>query len=94
MSAPPQRRRRILVRKRCPLAERRRVDLVRKRRQLDRERAGLRRVQIWLSNRALEGLVTQLVRTEKLTDQSAADHRKLETALAALLEQQGLSWVR
>jgi hypothetical protein len=92
MSAPPERRRRKLVRKPRPLAERRRVDLARKRLQLSRERAGLCRVQIWLSNPALEGIVTMLIRINKLTDLTATDHRKLELALAALLEAQGLSW--
>jgi hypothetical protein len=34
-----------------------------------------------------------LVRTNKLSDQAAADRAKLDAAIAALLEQQGASWV-
>jgi hypothetical protein len=92
MSAPPERRRRKLVRKPRPLAERRRVDLARKHLQLSRERAGLCRVQIWLSNRALEGLVAMFIRGGKLTDATATDHRQLEAAIAQELEQQGARW--
>ena len=93
MSAPPQRRRSNPIRKqRRPLAERRRVDLARKHRQLDRERAGLRRYQLWLSDRAVEGLITQLIITGELTDEQAYDHHKLEAALTTAFERQGLVW--
>jgi hypothetical protein len=94
MSAPPQHRRRNLVRKRRPLAERRRVDLVRKHRQLDREKAGLLRCTLWVSNRALEGIIRQFVLTGQLTDMEAQDHSSIERALTALIETQGAHWVR
>ena len=92
MLAPPQRRRRNPIRKHRPLAERRRVDLARKHRQLDRERAGLRRYQLWLSDRAVEGLIKQLIITGELSDEQAYDHRKLEAALTTAFERQGLVW--
>jgi hypothetical protein len=63
-----------------------------KRRQRARERQDLHRVELWLSGRALGGLIAMLIRTGKLTDQAAADRIKLDAALAALLEQQGLTW--
>jgi hypothetical protein len=77
MLAPPERRARARERKT---------------RQLERRRKGLRRCQLWLTERALEGLIRQLTITGRLTNKQAADHAKLETALAAQLEQQGLSW--
>jgi hypothetical protein len=70
----------------------RRADRTRKRRQLRREKLGLHRCQLWLTDRALEGLITQLVATGKLTDKAANDHRNIETAIAALLEAQGRRW--
>jgi hypothetical protein len=91
MSAPPQRRRRKLVRKRRLLAERR-AALVRKHRQLARENRDLHRVELWLSGKALSGLIAMLVRTNKLSDQAAADRAKLDAAIARELEQQGARW--
>jgi hypothetical protein len=55
----------------------RRADRTRKRRQLRREKLGLHRCQLWLTDRALEGLIAQLVATGKLTDKAANDHRNI-----------------
>ena len=74
--------------------ERRAANRRRKRKQLQRQKAGLRRCQLWLSDRAVEGLVAQLIATGRLTDEQAHDHRKLEDGIAQLLEAQGLSWTR
>ena len=65
-----------------------------KRRQREREKRDLHRVELWLSGRALGGLIAMLTRTNKLTDQAAADRIKLDAAIAELLEAQGMSWVR
>jgi hypothetical protein len=72
--------------------ERRARDRLRKAKQRKRRNAGLCRCQLWLTERALEGLTRQLTITGRLTNKQAADHAKLEAAIAALLEQQGLSW--
>jgi hypothetical protein len=71
--------------------ERRAADRRRKTRQLERRRKGLRRCTLWISDHALEGLITQLVTTGKLTDRQASHHAKLESAIADLLEEQGRS---
>jgi hypothetical protein len=63
-----------------------------KRKQREREKLGLHRVELWLSRRALEGLVSQLVHDGQLTDAQALDHKKLECAIAQGLEQQGRTW--
>jgi hypothetical protein len=65
--------------------EKRAADRRRKTRQLDRRRRGLRRCELWISDRAIEGLIRQLTITGKLTDRQASHHGKLEGAIAALL---------
>jgi hypothetical protein len=72
--------------------ERRAANRRRKRKQLEREKAGLRRCTLWVSNRALEGIVRQFTSTGVLGDAEAQDHSSIERALTALLEKQGLSW--
>jgi uncharacterized protein YaiL (DUF2058 family) len=73
---------------------RRLADRKRKHRSLQRKRQGLRRCQLWLSDGALEGLITQLIATNKLDDTTANDHHNVEVALAGLLERQGREWAR
>jgi len=86
MLAPPERHRKKL--------ERRAADRRYQRDCRARRKAGLRRCQLWLSGRALEGIVTMLVATGKLSEAESANDVKLDAALAALLEAQGMSWVR
>jgi DNA-binding transcriptional regulator PaaX len=93
-TAIPRRARREWLRKLVRTIENRDGNLTRKRRQIEREKNGLRRVELWISDIALEGLVAQLVATGKLSDVEASDHVRLETALAGSLEEQGLSWRR
>jgi len=89
MLAPPERRR-----KRKPVAERRADDRRRKRRQLKREKLGLYRCELWLTTRAVEGLIQQLISTRQLTDEQALSHRNVEKALTALIEAQGERWAQ
>jgi hypothetical protein len=79
MLAPPARR----------LADRRR-----KAKSRARRKGGLRRYQLWISDRAAEGLINQFIVTGQLSDRDAMNHRKLEAALAALIEKQGEHWAR
>jgi hypothetical protein len=65
-----------------------------KRRQRAREKAGLRRCELWVSDRALEGIIRQFVVTNQLTDTQAHDHHNVEKALAAHIERQGGEWAR
>jgi hypothetical protein len=81
-------------RKRKTVAVRRADDRRRKNLQLDREKLGLRRCTLWISDAALAGIITQLVMTGQLSDEQAMDHHKLEAALAALIEKQGAHWAR
>src|SRR6516162_9264911 len=78
LAAADDRRRK---RKPKPITVRRAADLTRKRRQLERERLGLHRCELWISARAIEGLIAQLVATGKLTDKAADNYRNVETAI-------------
>lgn len=89
MLAPPQRRR-----KHKPIAVLRADARRRKTRQLEREKRGLHRCVLWVSGRAIEGLIRQFMFEGRLTDKAALDHHNFETALAALIEKQGAHWSR
>jgi hypothetical protein len=79
----------------APPEKRRRKNRAHKRASRAREKAGLHRVQLWLSTLALEGLINQLVVIDRrLTDKQATDQRLVESALAELLETQGMKWAR
>jgi hypothetical protein len=98
MLAPPERcaatRARQARQAKRRTSARRLADRKRKRRSLQRRKAGLRRCQVWISDIALEGLITQLVATNKLSDKAANDHCTVEAAIAQLLERQGREWAR
>jgi hypothetical protein len=57
-----------------------------------RRRAGIRVYPLPLTDRAVSGLVTQLVASGRLTEATAADHACFLAALACLLEAQGTEW--
>jgi hypothetical protein len=59
-----------------------------------RRRDGVRVYKLEISDRAVEGLITQLVTTRSLTEREALDHQRVEAELARLLEQQGERWSR
>src|SRR5262245_47298263 len=59
-----------------------------------RRKNGLHIYRLELSDRAVEGIVDMLIATQKLTDAEAFDHRRIETMLARLLEEQGAQWAR
>lgn len=67
--------------------ERRVADRRRKRKERARRKNGLHRCTLWLTDRALEQLITQFVLDGWLTEQQALHHRNVESALAFLLEQ-------
>jgi hypothetical protein len=79
MLAPPQRR----------AANRRR-----KANERQRRRKGLRRCELWLTDRAVEGLLMQLITDHKISERTACDFRHFETALARALIDQGERWRR
>jgi hypothetical protein len=47
-----------------------------------------------LTDRAVEGLLTQLITDRKLSERTACDFRHFETALARALIDQGERWRR
>jgi hypothetical protein len=63
-----------------------------KRRQRAREKQDLHRTVLWLSGRAVAGLIQQLVHNGQLSDEQAHDYRNVERALAQALEAQGRNW--
>jgi hypothetical protein len=78
----------------APPAKRRSKNRVNQRAHRERRKNGLRRVQLYLSDRAIEGLLDQMVADKRLADGEANDHSKFERALAALNEAQGRRWAR
>jgi len=54
-----------------------------------RRKNGLHRCQLWLSGRAIEGLMNQLLATGRLSEQDALDFRRFEIEFARLAEEQG-----
>jgi hypothetical protein len=56
-------------------------------------RNGKRHYRFWLSDRAVEGLIMKFILESKLTERDALDHRKIEAAIAALVEEEGLRWL-
>jgi len=97
--APPEKRRR---QNRSEGRKRRNAGLHRRRKknrdyQRDwraRRKKDLHRVALYISGRAYEGLIRQLILMGQLTDNEANDHRRFEAALAALNEAQGRKWAR
>ena len=73
---------------------RRADDRARKALERRREANGLCLCKLWLSRRALEGIITALVLSGELTDVEACDHRKLENKLTSLLERHGESFAQ
>jgi hypothetical protein len=66
---------------------------VRQRKVRAQHRSGRRHHRFWLSDRAVEGLILKFVVEGKLTERDALDHRKVEAAIAALLEEEGQRWL-
>jgi hypothetical protein len=67
---------------------------VRMRRYRARRKTGARCYRLELSDRAAEGIVDMLISTGLVTEREAQNHRRLESAIAQLLEAQGISWSR
>jgi hypothetical protein len=49
---------------------------------------------MWLSDRAVEGLILKCVLEGRLTESQAMQPKMVEQALAALLEEEGSGWAR
>jgi hypothetical protein len=49
---------------------------------------------LWLSDRAADGLITKLVREQRLTEEQALYPKLVTLALARLLEEEGYKWTR
>jgi len=83
-SAPPRR----------PRRERRTAAARRKRAERARHKAGFHHYSMWLSDRAVEGLILKCVLEGRLTESQAMQPKMVEQALAALLEEEGSGWAR
>jgi polyhydroxyalkanoate synthesis regulator phasin len=59
-----------------------------------RRKNGMHHYGLWLSDLAVEGIVTQMVTTGQLSAAEADDPRYIEAMLARLLEEQGETWAR
>ena len=59
-----------------------------------RRKTGMHHYGLWLSDLAVEGIVTQMVTTGQLSAAEADDPRYIEAMLARLLEEQGETWAR
>jgi hypothetical protein len=66
---------------------------VRQRKVRAQHRNGKRHHGFWLSDRAVEGLIMKFILEGKLTERDALDHRKIEAAIAALVEEEGQRWL-
>src|SRR5262249_11742603 len=64
----------------------------RSRRWRRRRKERVRVYRLPLTDKAVEGLMTQLIVSGRLSARAAADHNCFLTALTQLLEQQGASW--
>jgi len=64
----------------------------RTRRKRARRRANVRVYPLPLSDRAVAGLMTQLIASGHLTEATATDRACFLAALARLLEEQGTEW--
>jgi len=73
----------------APPEKRRRKNRAYQRASRARRKAGLHRCQLYISGRAYEGLIGQLILMGQLTDSEALDHRRFEAALTAMIEYQG-----
>jgi hypothetical protein len=49
---------------------------------------------MWISDRAVDGLILKCVLEGRLTEAQAMQPKQVEQALAALLEEEGLRWAR
>jgi hypothetical protein len=74
--------------------QRRAANRRRKAKERQRRRKGLRRCELWLTDRAVEGLLTQLITDRKLSERTASDFRHFETALARTLNELRDEWRR
>jgi hypothetical protein len=68
---------------------RRRAARIRKARQRAREKNGVALYRLVLSNRAVEGLILKFILEGKLSEAQALDHRNVEKAIAAFVEEEG-----
>ena len=59
-----------------------------------RRKNGQHVYKLELAARAVEGLIGMMRATGRLTEREAFDHRRIETELGRLLEQQGARWLR
>jgi hypothetical protein len=82
------RRRRPAARRFLTLAARR------KREQRAKHDAGFHHYGMWISDRAVEGLIMHLVLEGRLTEAQALQPKLVEQALATLLEEEGHRWAR
>ena len=59
-----------------------------------RQRDGVRIYRLPLRDNWVEGLITQMVLTGRLSESQAFNHQRVEAELAKLLEEQGERWSR
>jgi hypothetical protein len=59
-----------------------------------RRKNGIRIHRLPLRDLAVEGLITQMVTTGRLTEAEALDDQRIDAELARLLEEQGEQWMR
>jgi hypothetical protein len=78
----------MLTRPSAALAKQR----ARTQRKRARRRAGIRVYPLPLTDRAISGLMQQLIASGHLTEATAADRTGFLAALARLLEEQGTEW--
>jgi len=78
----------MLTRPAAALAQQR----ARTKRKRARRRAKIRVYPLPLTDRAVSGLMTQLIASGHLTEATAADRACFLAALARLLEEQGTEW--
>jgi len=80
---------------RHPRRERARTPAARRKRaERARHKAGFHHYGMWISDRAVDGLILKCVLEGRLTEAQAMQPKQVEQALAALLEEEGLRWAR
>jgi hypothetical protein len=83
------------VRARSPRRSRSRTPAARrKRKQRARHKNGEHHYRMWISDRAVEGLILKCIIEGRLSEADALEPRCVENAIKQLLEEEGQRWAR
>jgi hypothetical protein len=66
----------------------------RKRKERARHKAGFHHYGLWISDRAVEGLILKCIQEQRLTPEQATYPYHIKRAILELLEEEGNRWAR